>query len=93
MIMHNVKSGQRLPIPTEANAPKALVNLIARCWDHEPSKRPRMPEVVAELEKMLPEGTPVLLPTAGMLCVSSHHVRVNHDFLRRSTNEIAAPDS
>jgi serine/threonine protein kinase len=46
-----------------AHTPPELADLIRRCWDASPSKRPRMEEVLAALQRMrvaLPPATPPL---------------------------------
>ena len=32
--------------------PRALADIMARCWDGNPDKRPEMSEVVAQLERI-----------------------------------------
>lgn len=50
-----MEGGKRLTIP--ADVPKPLAELIARCWDQEPSKRPAMLEVVNILAPLAAEDT------------------------------------
>lgn len=63
MIISNLTSGKRLPI--SADVPKPLAELIARCWEQEPAKRPSMLEVVAALEKMQNNIDSASLPSTG----------------------------
>lgn len=50
LIIRNVENGKRLTIPDDV--PKPLAELIARCWDQEPAKRPSMLDVVNALVPM-----------------------------------------
>eukprot|EP00741_Cyanophora_paradoxa_P016712 tig00020938_g16140.t1 len=43
-------SGQRLAVPASVAAP--IRQTIEACWDQEPARRPRMPDLVRSLERM-----------------------------------------
>eukprot|EP00727_Mastigamoeba_balamuthi_P012869 m51a1_g8204 putative serine-threonine protein (510) ;mRNA; r:44240-47628 len=47
-IIKFVVEGQRLPLPD--GAPARAVELMQRCWDADPERRPAFDEIVAELE-------------------------------------------
>ena len=40
-----------------ADCPPALLALVQRCWDSEPRRRPGMPAVVVELERIVAAGS------------------------------------
>lgn len=69
--MRGVENGKRLEVNWEQHVDreedkangKALAELIQECWNQDPTKRPKMVDVVARLEGMQP-CTP--------LVVSSH---------------------
>jgi len=50
-IPHAVMNNQRPSMPVASDeTPEKWINLIARCWDHDPHQRPRITEVKQELE-------------------------------------------
>ncbi|XP_018561259.1 mitogen-activated protein kinase kinase kinase 7 [Anoplophora glabripennis] len=49
-IMWAVHKGKRPPLLR--NCPPPIENLMTECWDHDPSKRPSMQEIVKRMEKI-----------------------------------------
>ena len=47
-----VERGERPVLEAEDSVPGPIVSLMQRCWHGTPSQRPRMADVVAELEQL-----------------------------------------
>ena len=45
-----VKDGEREEIPDQC--PEGYTKLIEQCWDQDPSKRPPIKQILAELDKV-----------------------------------------
>ncbi|KAF5827936.1 kinase-like domain-containing protein [Dunaliella salina] len=62
-----VSTGYRPPLGD--NWPSELRDLIRRCWDQDPSKRPSMDQVAQQLKNMLETGTVENMPAEAGCCV------------------------
>lgn len=50
-VMKAINEAFRLPAPMDC--PSAVYQLMLQCWQHDRSKRPRFPDIVSILDKLL----------------------------------------
>ncbi|XP_029779838.1 focal adhesion kinase 1 isoform X8 [Suricata suricatta] len=52
-VIGRIENGERLPMPP--NCPPTLYSLMTKCWAYDPSRRPRLTELKAQLSTILEE--------------------------------------
>jgi len=60
MVMSDVRSGKRLPVPSFT--PPAFADLLTQCWHHDPNSRPHFSIILSQLEAMRQDPTLKSIP-------------------------------
>lgn len=92
-IIAGVIEGMRPPIPSDA--PPKLVELIHKCWDNDPMKRPAMTRVVVDLgnKEFHFTGTDEALFASAAGVVGQHRTTLSQPFQHRRSRAPAKQES
>jgi serine/threonine protein kinase len=63
-ISTKVIQGSRPPIPKDSTVPKSLIQLMQKCWERSPNKRPKWEEIISILQVLKKEFDAVPQPDA-----------------------------